>query len=156
MEELSQLVISESAATCIANNVAKSNLGHIHLFDQTVGLLWNDPELKFTTSTLGAHFPILKKRFGENKPLYSLVKFKDINILFGSFDTDLIVSYTVCFTIKLLPSDDPKPEYRDIMEGEELIYDEVKMVTSAKVSADDDMVFITLLKHKLYIDNEYG
>jgi len=42
------------------------------------------------------------------------------------------------------------------MEGEELLYDEVKMVTSAKVSADDDMVFITLLKHKLYIDNEYG
>jgi len=30
------------------------------------------------------------------------------------------------------------------------------MVTSMKVRADNDLVFIDLLKHKLYIDNEYG
>lgn len=34
--QMSQLVISESAATCIANNVAKSHLGHIVLNSQTV------------------------------------------------------------------------------------------------------------------------
>lgn len=139
---MSQVVISESAATCIANNVAKSHLGHITLNSQTVRDLWYDPKVtNFTTSTLGKHFPILQKKLGKNKPLHGYVTFKDFNVIFGSFDTDVIASYTTCFA---LYSDDT---------GKELIYDELKMVTSAKVKSENDMVYITLLKNKLFIDN---
>jgi hypothetical protein len=142
---MSQVVISESAATCIANNVAKSHLGHITLNSQTVKDLWYDPKVtNFTTSSLGKHFPILQKKLGKNKPLHGYVTFKDFNVIFGSFDTDVIASYTTCFA---LYSDDT---------GKELIYDELKMVTSAKVKSDNDKVYISLLKNKLFIDNQYG
>lgn len=40
--------------------------------------------------------------------------------------------------------------------GKEIIYDELKMVTSAKMHAENDLVYITLLKNKLFIDNQYG
>lgn len=72
-----------------------------------------------------------------------MVTFKDIDVIFGSFDTDVIGSYTVCFWLKTA-------------DMREIIYDELKMVTSAKVKAENDEVFITLLKNKLFIDNQYG
>jgi hypothetical protein len=71
--------------------------------------------------------------------------FKDVKVLFGKFDTDVILGYTTCFSLRM-----------DVPNSPELIYDELKMVTSAKVRADDDVVFITLLKNKLFIDNQYG
>lgn len=141
---MSQVVISESAATCIANNVAKSHLGHITLNKQTVSDLWEDPNVNdFTTSTIGKHFPILIKKLGKNKPLHGYVTFKDFNVIFGSFDTDVIASYTVAFALYL-------------ENGKEVIYDELKMVTSAKVRSENDVVYVTLLKNKLFIDNQYG
>ena len=141
---MSQLVISESAATCIANNVAKSHLGHIVLNSQTVSDLWAEPDLNFTTSSLGKHFPVLEKKLGKDKELNGYATFKDIGIIFGSFDTDVIISYTICFSIRLAET------------GKEVIYDELKMVTSAKMHAENDMIYITLLKNKLFIDNQYG
>jgi hypothetical protein len=122
---MSQLVVSESAATCIANNVAKSHLGHIELNTQSVRDLWGDQSMNFTTTSLGKHFPILQKKLGKNRPLKGHTFFKDIDIIFGSYDTDIIASYTVCFELSL-------------ENGDEIIYDELKMVTSAKVHADDD------------------
>lgn len=38
----SQLVVSESAASCIANNWARSNIGHVFLDSNTVADLWAD------------------------------------------------------------------------------------------------------------------
>lgn len=141
---MSQLVISESAASCIANSVAKSRLGHLVLDTRTVSDLWAEPGLNFTTTTLGKHFPVLIDKLGKNKELYGHVSFRDIEVLFGSFDTDVIVSYTVCFGLNLAS------------DNKEIIYDELKMVTSLKVIADDDRVYPTILKNKLYIDNQYG
>lgn len=99
--------------------------------------------MNFTTTSLGKHFPILEKKLGANRALNGYTTFKDIEIIFGSFDTDIVATYTVCIQLKL-------------ENGDEIIYDELKMVTSAKVHAEDDMVYINLLKNKLFIDNEYG
>lgn len=100
--------------------------------------------MKFDTTSLGKHFPILKDKLGKDVELIGEVGFKDVQVLFGSFDTDMILTYTVQF------------ELAKKKTGEELIYDELKMVTSMKMTAEDDIVYITLLKNKLYIDNEYG
>jgi hypothetical protein len=99
--------------------------------------------MNFTTTSLGKHFPILQKKLGKNRALNGYTTFKDVDIIFGSYDTDIIASYTVCFQLKL-------------ENGDEIIYDELKMVTSAKVHADDDQVYINILKNKLFIDNQYG
>jgi hypothetical protein len=101
--------------------------------------------MNFTSTSLKNHLPIFEKKLGKNKPLKGLVNFKDINVMFGKFDTDVIIEYTVCFSLRV-----------DKEGAPELIYDELKMVTSAKVRADDDIVYITLLKNKLFIDNQYG
>lgn len=137
------MVISESAATCIANNVAKSHLGHVTLNSKTVADLWGDARQNFTTTSLGKHFPLLEKKLGKNRELHGYATAKDIQVIFGNFDTDVILSYTVCFQLNL-------------DNGDEIIYDELKMVTSAKVKSEDDRVFITLLKNKLFIDNQFG
>jgi hypothetical protein len=139
---MSQLVVSESAATCIANNMAKSRLGHITLNQKTVSELWDIPEMNFTSTSLGKHFPILEEKLGKNKDLHGYVKFKDITVLFGSYDTDIILSYTACFQLSTA--------------HKEVIYDELKMVTSMKVRSEDDMVYPTILKNKLFIDNQFG
>ena len=140
---MSQLVVSEAAATCIANQVAKSHLGHINLNSQTVRDLWGDGKQNFTTTSLGKHFPLLEKKLGKNRELHGFATFKDIQVIFGNFDTDVILSYTACFQINL-------------ENGDEIIYDELKMVTSAKVASENDRVFVTLLKNKLFIDNQFG
>lgn len=140
---MSQLVVSEAAATCIANQVAKSHLGHINLNSQTVRDLWGDGKQNFTTTSLGKHFPLLEKKLGKNRELHGFATFKDIQVIFGNFDTDVILSYTAAFQINM-------------ENGDEVIYDELKMVTSAKVSSENDRVFVTLLKNKLFIDNQFG
>ena len=38
----------------------------------------------------------------------------------------------------------------------EIFYDELRMVTSSKVEAKDDILYFTLLKNKLEIDNKFG
>lgn len=87
-------------------------------------------------------------------------------MIFGNYDTDVIISYTVCFTLNVDVNNQPQdfPDFDEIRRDsknvqkpprfEEVLYDEVKMVTSAKVRAEDDIIFITLLKHKLFVDNE--
>lgn len=86
---------------------------------------------------------MLEKKLGKNRELHGYTTFKDMQVIFGMYDTDVILSYTVCFQLNL-------------DNGDEIIYDELKMVTSAKVRADDDIVYITLLKNKLFIDNQFG
>jgi hypothetical protein len=57
----------------------------------------------------------------------------------------VILEYTILLSVSKY--DDPLNE---------LFYDELKMVTSAKVEAKDDIVYFTFLKNKLEIDNKYG
>lgn len=140
---MSQIVVSESAATCLANRVAESAIGKLILNSTTVSALWDDPEEDFTTTSLGKHFPIIEQKLGKGRPLTGETSVKDVTVLFGSFDSDIIISYTVCLQLNL-------------ENGDEIIYDELRMVTSMKVRAEDDLVYPTLLKHKLYIDNQYG
>merc|ERR1711934_1898 len=52
---MSQLVVSESAASCILNNMARSRLGHITLNSQTISDLWMTPDMKLDSSSLGKH-----------------------------------------------------------------------------------------------------
>lgn len=82
-----------------------------------------------------------------------IVSFKDIQVIFGTYDTDVIISYTTCFKLEVDVVGPDAVGYHQA-RYEEIIYDEVKMVTSAKVHAKDDLVFITLLKHKLFIDSQ--
>jgi hypothetical protein len=82
--------------------------------------------------------PIFKQKVGPNKMLKISTSYKDINVMLGQFDVDTIIEYTLCITFSL---DDGK--------SKELLYDELKMVTSFNVKVDNDVAFITILNNKL-------
>jgi len=65
-------------------------------------------------------------------------EYKNINVMLGQFDVDTIIEYTLCITFSL---DQAKPK--------ELLYDELKMVTSFNTKIDNDVAFITILNNKL-------
>lgn len=64
--------------------------------------------------------------------------YKDINVMLGQFDVDVIIEYTLCIAF-----------FQDDSKSKELLYDELKMVTSFNVKIDDDIAFITILNNKL-------
>jgi len=97
----SQLVISESAATCIANQVAKSNIGVIDINRRTFVDIHDGEDLNFTSTTLAPHLPIFEQKLGKNKPLKGRITAKDIKIMFSQFDADIILDYTLCFSASM-------------------------------------------------------
>ena len=64
---------------------------------------------------------------------------KDIDVVFGQYDTDIIFEYKVCMS------------WFD-RNGTHLMYDELKMISSMDMTVENDVMFITLLNHKLDID----
>lgn len=144
-QTFSQLVVSESAATCWANQVAKSNLGKIFLNSKSTAALWGEPGLTLDSTKLNEHLPIFYEKIGANKTLKADISFKDFNVMFGKYDSDVILEYTFCFSMR-----------QNLLGAPELIYDEIRMVTSAKLRMEDDIIFIDLLKNHMNIDNKYG
>jgi len=144
-QEFSQLVISESAATCGLNNIAKSPIGKLDLNEDRMNQFFGVNNLKFDTTSFAKHIPIFKEKLGPNKPLKINISYKDVKVLFGQFDTDIILDYTMCLSFSL-----------DTMGAKELLYDEVKMISSMNMKAKDDILFITLLNHKLNVNNKFG
>jgi hypothetical protein len=66
-----------------------------------------------------------------------------VNVLFGQYDTDVILEYTACM------------QFADT-DNKELMYDEVKMILSMDIEADDDIVFVKILNLKHDIDSRFG
>jgi hypothetical protein len=64
------------------------------------------------------------------------MSFSNIEVLFGQFDTDVILKYKlhIAFSIE---------------GGKELLYDEIDMITSADIEARNDIGFIKMLNNKI-------
>lgn len=67
-----------------------------------------------------------------------------MNVIFGKFDSDIIVEYTAAFAV-----------WGEITQ-KMLILDEVPMITSMNMKMDDDVVYLDILKHMLVTDSKYG
>jgi hypothetical protein len=70
--------------------------------------------------------------------------YKDIKVLFGQYDTDVILEYTACM------------QFQNSTNQAELLYDEVKMILSLDMTAKDDILFIKILNLKHDIDGRFG
>lgn len=70
---------------------------------------------------------------------------KDITVLFGQYDSDIILEYTACMSLKM-----------DLLGSREFLYDELKMITSMDMKMSDDYMFIHMLNHKHDVDTTYG
>lgn len=85
------------------------------------------------------------------------MNFKDIKVLFGNFDTDLIFEYTM--VMNWLPDDkhaeDPGSKATK-GNKETIFYDEFKMVTTATLEVVDDIGYLNILNHKLDLNNKFA
>ena len=70
--------------------------------------------------------------------------FKDLNVIFGKFDSDIIVEYSASFAVWELKSE------------KMLILDEIPMITSMNMKMEDDIVYLDVLKHMVVTDSKYG
>lgn len=82
--------------------------------------------------------PLFEQKLGKNKPLKMKIKFMHFETQFGKFDSDVIFDYTMGISWSL-----------DMLGAQEMLYDEIKMVTSANMKTDNDRYFINILNHKL-------
>jgi hypothetical protein len=52
-------------------------------------------DIPFTSTSLKNHIPLFYQKYGKNKKLHLDLNFKDVKVLFGNFDTDIIFEYTM-------------------------------------------------------------
>ena len=88
------------------NSVAKSQMGKVFLTKESINELFKVSTLNFNTTSLAEHLPIFEKKVGKNKPMKLDLSFKDIKVLIGQYDTNLIFTYNmqICFKLDSLTS----------------------------------------------------
>jgi len=161
-EKFSQYVMSEEAASCWANSFAESEIGEINLTGPKLSKLFQGfttkaLDIPFTSTSLKNHIPLFYQKLGSNKKLRLDLTFKDIKVLFGNFDTDLIFEYTMI--MNWLPDDAgaSTPGAKGTVGNKETIfYDEFKMVSTASLEVVDDVGYLNILNHKLDLNNKFA
>lgn len=101
--------------------------------------------LEWNTTFIAPQMPIFEELLGENIPLKLTLHWKDISVLFGQYDSDVILEYTVCMSWRT-----------DLLGSREFLYDEIKMITSFDFKMNDDRMFIHLLTHKHDMNTKFG
>ena len=76
----------------------------------------------FDTTYLAKYFPIFMEKMGGHMPLEMHLRAKDVDVMFGKFDTDVIISYTLCIDFK-----------EDKKKSKVFFYDELEMVTTGMI-----------------------
>jgi hypothetical protein len=104
--------------------------------------LFETEYIKFDSSYIAPQIPLFEEKLGENVTLALDIHMKNAEVILGQFDTDMIVEYTLCMSW--------------FASSKEVLYDEVKMISSMDMTSENDILYIKLLNHKLDIDNKFG
>jgi hypothetical protein len=97
------------------------------------------------------------EKLGKNYKLRLDLSFKDIKVIYGQYDTDLIFEYTMVMDWK----PDDAAAGRSHKQGEKggietVFYDEFKMVTTAMLDVQEDIGYLNVLNHKLDLNNKFA
>jgi hypothetical protein len=89
-------------------------------------------------------------------PLHAFLRFKGVNVKFGEYDTDVIISYTACIRFKEDTGKTKKEgKEKGLKDLKTLFYDEFKVVTTGSVKTRDDTLYLEILSHKLDMNGKY-
>jgi len=112
--------------------------------NKMVSMFKNVEHFEMDTDSVGKYLTLFKNAGGKGKkkPMTALLEFKEFDIKFGEYDTDVIISYTACLNFK--------------MDGKTLIYDELRAITSGSVRSEDDILYMKILSHKLDNNSKYS
>lgn len=81
--------------------MAKSDLGQVTIIEETFNSLFRVQDYKLDTTSMSSHIRIFEEKMGKNQPMEAGISFKDINIIFGQFEVDVVVEYTFCISFAL-------------------------------------------------------
>lgn len=95
-ETFSQIAITESAFTCMINSITQSPIGKLSLNAFTLNQLFGTENIKFNSSSIAPQIPLFEEKLGENVTLGLNMHMKDVKVLLGQYDTDMIFEYTIC------------------------------------------------------------
>lgn len=143
LQDVSQLVVGESAATCLVTQWAKSDLGKLHINEDKFNKMFLVDGYKLDSTSLSKHIKLFEDKIGTNKPLKFDAYFKDINVQFGKYDVDVIFDYTMCFSVKM-----------DALGARELLFDCIVMTSAANVKAENDIIHMNLIEHKVNLNTD--
>jgi hypothetical protein len=135
----SQLVMSERMASCSLNALGRSPIGSIHVSTKRLNKAFKMfpklPKFKMDSTTVGKYMPLFSEKLGKGMPLHAYLRFKDIDVKFGEYDTDIILSYTACLRFKedtgATKTTKNGSTYKDLKS---LFYDELRVVTTGSIS----------------------
>jgi hypothetical protein len=139
--DYSQLVVGESAMTCIFNQISKSPIGKISLNTKKFNQLFKVEDYSLNTTSIASHIKIFERVAGRNKPMTADLSFEQIKISFGKGPADAVMEYEMCIRFGL-----------DDATKTELLYDCQHIVTAATVSADNDIFHLNLLEHRVSME----
>lgn len=100
----SQLVISEAMASCSLDALFRSPIGLLHVstarLNRAFEMFPDLPKFVMDSTTVGKYLPLFSEKLGKGMPLHAWVQFKNIDVKFGQYDTDVIFSYTACLRFR--------------------------------------------------------
>jgi hypothetical protein len=143
LKDVSQIVIGESAMTCMMNQWAKSDLSKLHINEAKFNELFGVSGYKLDTTSLKPHLKIFEEKIGANKPLKISAYFEEFTVEYGKYDVDVVMDYTVCFSVSM-----------DLLGTRELIHDCIVMTSAANVRAENEILRIDLIEHKVNLATE--
>jgi hypothetical protein len=146
-----QVVVSETAAKCALINYFRAPISYVQIDQDRINKMlsvWKiDKPFKFSTSSIAkdAKIGLFERKLGKNIDLAGEFKFKNFEVKFGRFDTDIILEYVLCLEMKKHEKD-----------ARPFFYDELHIVTTGQVTtSEDSRVYIEILNHKLDLTNKY-
>jgi len=148
-------------ASCSLDALARSPIGNIHvstdrlnrMFEMFPGL----PKFVMDSTTVGKFLPLFSEKLGKGMPLHAWLRFKDIDMKFGEYDTDLIMSYTVGLRFREDTGATKETKYKGtVPDLKDLFYDELRVVTTFSMKIEDDILYAQILSHKLDNGNKYA
>jgi hypothetical protein len=111
--------------TCALNNLLRAPISFIQLdedrINKMLSVFKSDRNFDFTTSSIAKYgkVPLFERKMGKDVKLAAELRFKDVSVMFGQYDTDVIMEYTMMLDVRKHEKD-----------AESVFYDELRMVTT--------------------------
>lgn len=149
----SQLVMSPTFATCLAQQISQTDLGKYILNKRYFNALIHNKD-DVTTNTLEKDFPLFKAKLGDNKPLRFNFSYKNMKIDFYKQGSDFYAEYTVGLQVQF---DYEEEGYRHMnLDSKELFFDELPWVFAADIQVRGKLMYIDIHEFRLAERDMYG
>jgi len=125
-------------ASCSLDALFRSPIGLLHVSTDRLNRMFeiypNLPRMVMDSTTVGQYMPLFTEKLGKGKPLHAWLQFKNIDVKFGQYDTDIILSYTACLRFREDTGATKETKAKGtVADLKDLFYDELPIVTTGSL-----------------------